>query len=39
MIDLVYGLGLAVLGFVAIMAAIIGMGRAIGYMFGPKEDR
>ena len=39
MTDLIYGLILSGVSFVAIMALVIVIGRTIGRLFGPREDR
>jgi hypothetical protein len=39
MTDLIYGLILSGVTFVGIMALVIVIGRTIGRLFGPREDR
>ena len=39
MTDLIYGLILSGVTFVAIMFLVIVIGRTIGRLFGPREDR
>ncbi len=39
MTDLIYGLILSGVTFVAIMALVIVIGRTIGRLFGPREDQ
>jgi hypothetical protein len=39
MTDLIYGLILSSVSFVGIMALVIVIGRTIGRLFGPREDR
>ena len=39
MTDLIYGLILSGVSFVAIMVLVIVIGRTIGRLFGPREDR